>query len=117
MSKFEEEVLGVIEQQPGLTDRQITDQLKGKSEGQQYVNQTCHLLEIRGQLVRRKRDDGLIGNYLADPATSRPPQTSEKKQQTSKYDPARQKTVEPSPQREPSARHVKQTGDVRNGGP
>ena len=50
---------------PGLTDREITDSLNGHSSPQQPTNQKCRDLEGRGVLVRRKRKDGLIGNFLA----------------------------------------------------
>ena len=58
-------IVSLLEHDPGLTDREITDSLNGHSAPQQPINQKCRDLEIRGVLVRRKRKDNLIGNYLA----------------------------------------------------
>jgi hypothetical protein len=65
MSTLAERIIRLLEHNPGLTDREITDSLKGHSEPQQPINQKCHDLENRGILERRMRPDGLIGNYLA----------------------------------------------------
>jgi hypothetical protein len=51
---------------PGMTDREITNQLRGRSVVQQPINQAARALEAKGRLVRRKRSDGLIGNYPVD---------------------------------------------------
>jgi hypothetical protein len=59
-----ERILKLLEVYPGLTDREITDQLEGHSEKQQPVNSLCRKLESQGILHRRKRPDNLIGNYL-----------------------------------------------------
>ena len=56
-------ILEVLSRTPGLTDREITNLVKGRAEGQQAVNQACRQLETSGILMRRKRDDGKIGNY------------------------------------------------------
>ena len=48
---------------PGKTDREIADALDGKSRNQQAVNRACRELARIGKLRRRKREDGLIGNY------------------------------------------------------
>jgi len=68
MSTLAERIVRLLENNPGLTDREITDSLRSHSEPQQPINQKCHDLEDRGALVRRKRSDGLIGNYLASQA-------------------------------------------------
>lgn len=41
--------------------------LTGRGSPQQPVNQLCRELERSGVLIRRKREDGLIGNYLRTP--------------------------------------------------
>ncbi len=51
---------------PGLTDRQITAQLLGASAPQQSVNIAARGLASKGRLVRRRRDDGVIGNFPVD---------------------------------------------------
>ena len=64
MATLKEQILKILERQAGLTDREITDRVKGRNEPQQSVNQACHQLEAAGVLVRQRRDDGLIGNFL-----------------------------------------------------
>ena len=63
-------MLAVIDGRPGLTDRELTDILTGKSAGQQAVNQAARALAASGSLVRAKRPDGRIGNY---PSAAVPP--------------------------------------------
>ncbi|MBT5356885.1 MAG: MarR family transcriptional regulator [Rhodospirillaceae bacterium] len=53
----------VIAERPGRTDRELTDVLKGKDTAQQPVNIAARQLEADGVIIRRKRHDGLIGNY------------------------------------------------------
>ena len=67
MPSLPEEILSFIADSPGLTDREITDELRGPAEPQQPVNQAARRLESKGRLIRRERpEDGLIGNYPAD---------------------------------------------------
>ena len=68
MSTLAEQIVRLLEHNPGLTDREITDSLRGHSDSQQPINQRCHALKDKGILVRRNRSDGLIGNYLATQA-------------------------------------------------
>ncbi len=78
MASLKERILALISQEPGLTDREITDRLEGKNAIQQPINQAAHQLKVLGKLVRRHRSDGLIGNYPAipmDEATFIPQQT------------------------------------------
>ena len=63
MFTYADRVLDVVSRSPGLTDRQLTDVVKGKRDPQQHTNQTCRLLELQGKIVRRRRSDSLIGNY------------------------------------------------------
>jgi hypothetical protein len=48
----------------GSTDRQIANALLGHAEGQQPVNTAARQLVREGLLIRRRRPDGFIGNYL-----------------------------------------------------
>ena len=60
-------IVELLRRQPGLTDRQITDAVRGTSEPQQSINQTCRRLNasgVSGILRRERRPDGLIGNFL-----------------------------------------------------
>jgi hypothetical protein len=64
-----DQILKLLGERPGLTDRQITNALRGKEAPQQPINLTCRNLATRGRLWRRYRQDGLIGNYPVDAAT------------------------------------------------
>jgi hypothetical protein len=50
----------------GLTDREITNNLRGRSAPQQPINIAARGLVRHGRLIRKKRQDGLIGNFLAE---------------------------------------------------
>lgn len=63
IATLKEEVSALLAQSPGLTDREITNQLRGHSARQQPTNAACRELVEAGTLERRKRDDDLIGNY------------------------------------------------------
>lgn len=64
MATLQERIIGLLRTQSGLTDREITDILKERGSPQQPVNQACHALAGKGLIERRKRPDGLIGNFL-----------------------------------------------------
>ncbi|WP_343081443.1 hypothetical protein [Ostreiculturibacter nitratireducens] len=66
MSTLKEEIVGLLNQRPGLTDREITNALRGLSANQQPVNSACRELEASKVLARARRrpSDNLIGNYL-----------------------------------------------------
>lgn len=66
MTDLQQKILDLIRAKPGLTDRDITDVVLGRSEPQQPVNGAARMLERGGHLRRTKRLDGLIGNYPAD---------------------------------------------------
>lgn len=63
MATLPQRILGLVIEQPGLTDRQIADLLLGSTSPQQAVNIAARGLEKKGKLMRARRDDGLIGNY------------------------------------------------------
>lgn len=60
---LEQDIRRYIADNPGLSDRELTDALRGQASPQQPANQACRLLESRGLIARRKRHDGKIGNY------------------------------------------------------
>src|SRR6266849_8315110 len=64
MISLGERIVKLLEQSQGLTDREITDTLRGHSANQQPVNIACRRLAEQGILSRRKRPDGFIGNHL-----------------------------------------------------
>lgn len=70
MSTLAERVMAFIKERPGLTDREISDVMFGPRRPQQPVNSTCRTLVSRGQIERRRRPDGLIGNYPSGTADS-----------------------------------------------
>ncbi|MBZ9674506.1 hypothetical protein [Mesorhizobium sp. ES1-1] len=53
----------IIERRAGLSDSELAEAIYGESI-QQHVNGECRYLESGGKLVRRHREDGIIGNYL-----------------------------------------------------
>lgn len=59
-----ERIVALLKENPGLSDRQITDNLIGSEKNQQPVNSICRSLEQKGILTRRKVDGDPIGNYL-----------------------------------------------------
>ena len=66
MTTLKKHVSDLLARSPGLSDREITDRLRGASARQQPINAACHELARGGTIERRERDDGLIGNYLAE---------------------------------------------------
>lgn len=66
MASFAERLIALVRERPGMTDRELTEILKDKREQTAQVNQEARLLEGRGILVRRRREDVLIGNYPGD---------------------------------------------------
>lgn len=66
MPTLKEQIVDLLERSPGLTDREITNVLKGASAPQQPANIACRELVTKGVIDRRKRHDGLIGNALLD---------------------------------------------------
>ena len=80
MTTRKDHILEFVAAWPGRTDREITNAVDGREYGQKAVNQLCRQLEATGVLERRKRDDGLIGNYLTrqtKPPRSAPPRTAD----------------------------------------
>ncbi len=63
MSKLAQQILALLSDTEGLTDRQIATAILGESAPQQAVNSAARGLAAQGCLIRRRREDGLIGNY------------------------------------------------------
>jgi len=66
MTSFANRLLAEVQKAPGLSDRELTDRLLGKGTHPSRVNQEARLFEGRGQLFRRARMDGRIGNFPTD---------------------------------------------------
>jgi|GEM_PF-1699275 len=64
MGTRRERIIRLLETRPGLTDKEIAIQLEGLSAKPQPFNDLCHQLQAKKILIRSKREDGHIGNYL-----------------------------------------------------
>jgi hypothetical protein len=53
-----EHILAILNETPGLSDRELTDRIKGAAAHPSQVNQECRLLESAGKLTRQPRLDG-----------------------------------------------------------
>jgi len=63
LTTLEARIISLINEKPGLTDRQIADELLGKEKHQSPVNIGCRALEQKGIVIRKIREDERIGNY------------------------------------------------------
>lgn len=62
---LKEQIVNILRESDGLTDREIINLIRGTASNQQPINQACRQLETENRLRRMKRyEDGLIGNYL-----------------------------------------------------
>jgi hypothetical protein len=61
-----DKIIDVVSKQPGITDRWLAEAIFGQGAPQQRVNGECRSLASQNKIVRRKRDDGLIGNFPLD---------------------------------------------------
>ena len=68
MATLKDEILNLVRKSPGLTDREITNRLRGRAAPQQPINQAARQLEGAGVLKRTQREDGLMGNFPFDGA-------------------------------------------------
>lgn len=69
MASLPQRILSLVSETPGLSDRQIANKLQGASAAQQPVNIAARGLAEKGRIIRRRREDGLVGNYLSGVAT------------------------------------------------
>tara|TARA_R110001592_G_scaffold19513_1_gene79886 strand:+ start:566 stop:1189 length:624 start_codon:yes stop_codon:yes gene_type:complete len=63
MTTLPEQIFQLANEEPGLTDREITNRLRGASEPQQPINIAARSLANKGLITRQRRSDGLLGNY------------------------------------------------------
>lgn len=66
MSDLERNIIRILEKNPGFSDLELTAVVAGSGEPTKYVNQNCRTLVTKGVIIRKKREDGLIGNWLKD---------------------------------------------------
>lgn len=64
MATLPDQIVKLLKNSPGLTDREITNRLRSSSDAQQPVNSAARRLAQNEILLRKRRHDGLIGNYL-----------------------------------------------------
>lgn len=67
-----ERILTLLEKGDGLTDREITDLIDGPEKRQQPVNKKCNELAEKGIIIRCRREDGKLGNFLRSTDESNP---------------------------------------------
>lgn len=77
MASLSDEIIRAVQRSPGISDRELTNALRGRAAPQQPINQAARMLERKGLLVRKRRPDHLIGNYVSGTdvvrSTSHPP--------------------------------------------
>ena len=64
MGELKESIIRLLEKKPGLSDREIANEIRGRGAPPQSVNQACNSLESQSIIFREKREDGIFGNYL-----------------------------------------------------
>ncbi len=65
MATLPQQIIELLDKTPGMTDREITSALRNSSAPQQPINIAARGLAEKGVVIRKKRHDGLIGNYLS----------------------------------------------------
>lgn len=58
-----QQIVDLLNKSPGMTDREITSALRSAASPQQPINIAARALAQKGILIRKVREDGLIGNY------------------------------------------------------
>jgi len=62
---LKESIFALVRSVPGLSDREIADRLLGSRTALARVNQPARSLAAEGLTARRRRYDGILGNYPA----------------------------------------------------
>jgi hypothetical protein len=63
---LEKDIVRLLEQNPGLSDKELAEAIQGHKSSIQYINQNCRELASQGVIIRKMRDDGILGNWLND---------------------------------------------------
>jgi hypothetical protein len=66
MGEIARYIFRLLEHNPGLSDGELSAALRGPGASLHYISQSCKDLESQSILCRKKREDGLIGNWLKD---------------------------------------------------
>ena len=66
MDVIERNIILLLQNSPGLSDRELANAIKGHGKSSQYINQKCRGLASKNIILRKKREDGLFGNWLAE---------------------------------------------------
>ena len=66
MGDCEKWIIGLLKHTPGLSDGELTEAISGHGASLKNINKNCRTLETEGMILRKKRDDGLIGNWLLE---------------------------------------------------
>jgi hypothetical protein len=64
MKDLERNIILTLEKNPGLSDRELAEVIVGPGKPSQYINQNCRALAEQGKIMRKIRQDGVIGNWL-----------------------------------------------------
>ncbi len=64
MKTLPEQIVELLNESPGLTDREITNLLRSPTDPHQPINHAARSLAKRGIVIRSRRNDGLIANVL-----------------------------------------------------
>ncbi len=64
MNTLPAQIVELLDELPGLTDREITTLLRSPSDSPKPISQAARSLARRGFVMRERRNDGLIGNVL-----------------------------------------------------
>ena len=65
MKTLPEQIVELLDESPGLTDREITNLLRSSSDSPKPISTAARSLAKRGFIMRSRRNDGLIANVLA----------------------------------------------------
>jgi hypothetical protein len=64
MDEIKNDIILTLVGNPGLSDGELAQAIKGHVVSSKSINQICRSLESQRMLLRHKREDGLIGNWL-----------------------------------------------------
>jgi hypothetical protein len=64
MKPLPEQIVELLDESPGLTDREITNLLRSTSDSPKPISTAARSLARRGFIQRSRRNDGLIANIL-----------------------------------------------------
>ena len=64
MKTLPSQIVELLDESPGLTDREITNLLRSSSDSPKPISSVVRSLVKRGYVLRSRRNDGLIANVL-----------------------------------------------------